>query len=157
MGKVTCICVLLHWTFSVLSALGKVTCICVLLHWTFSVLSAMGKVTCICVLLHWTFSVLSAMGKVTCICVLLHLIFQCSVSCGEGEQIRALLCRTWYNRRHYPLPEHMCGHEPSPNTTQTCRRQPCYLQNAQWLLSSWSQVSPATFMMPNVSSHLGVR
>lgn len=79
---------------------------------------------------------------------------ECSVSCGEGEQTREILCRQEITPTlTMTVAEGACLTPPSPllQRTRSCQRPPCPGPGTggQWSVGAWSQVS-AQFEAMNV-------
>lgn len=71
---------------------------------------------------------------------------ECSVTCGEGEQTREILCRQEITPTlTMTVAEGACLTPPSPllQRTRSCQRLPCPGPGSggQWSVGAWSQVS----------------
>nr|XP_015206433.1 PREDICTED: papilin isoform X1 [Lepisosteus oculatus]XP_015206434.1 PREDICTED: papilin isoform X1 [Lepisosteus oculatus] len=62
---------------------------------------------------------------------------QCSVSCGEGEQTRPVVCMGTAGIR---LPDYACSSLPKPETVRTCQRQGCP-REIRWHIGDWGLCS----------------
>ncbi|MBN3312634.1 PPN protein, partial [Atractosteus spatula] len=62
---------------------------------------------------------------------------QCSVSCGEGEQTRPVVCMGTAGVR---LPDYACSSLPKPETVRTCQRQGCP-RVIRWHIGDWGLCS----------------
>lgn len=69
----------------------------------------------------WNFNMIEDCWSVIYIPCLIYLCFvllQCSVSCGEGEIVRQVIC---FNYNHQRTSDHQCNAAIRPDTTRSCK------------------------------------
>ena len=77
------------------------------------------------------------------LCNIYHLIlyFQCNRICGQGFQVRQVVCRAQHNIQNAIsdlLPDSRCNHTVRPVSRRECSDGPC--SGVEWVVSGWSGV-----------------
>ncbi|KAH9524696.1 Thrombospondin type-1 domain-containing protein 4 [Bulinus truncatus] len=63
---------------------------------------------------------------------------QCSVTCGQGEQVRVVTCQARVSPTlNLTMPKESCEHLTKPVTDRVCSIQPC----SSWRVSNWTKCS----------------
>lgn len=70
---------------------------------------------------------------------------QCSVTCGEGQQTREVICM---GPRGDHLPDHACRGLTRPVSVQTCRRPACHM-HITWHVTEYGLVSEHKYVFWN--------
>lgn len=78
----------------------------------------------------WNFSVIVDCWSViyiACLICLCFVLLQCSVSCGEGEIVRQVIC---FNYNHQRTSDHQCNAAIRPDTTRSCQAADCPVETS---------------------------
>lgn len=66
-------------------------------------------------------------------------MLQCTAKCGNGMQMRSVLCVETSNKRLYVVDTNLCVADKKPLESERCNnKQPCY---TNYFVSKWSEVS----------------